>query len=90
MHAPEHATVLEFPPATVPYVRKVHGVQTLLPALLYCPAGHKNAVALVLPAGHAYPALQLPEQPALVSPLTLPNVPAGHRKPLEELAPELQ
>ncbi len=30
------------------------------------------------PAGHAYPALQLPLHAALVKPRTPPNVPPGH------------
>jgi hypothetical protein len=44
----------------------------------YVPAGHSCAVALVDPAGHAYPAVQLPEQAAVVRPEVSPYVPAGH------------
>ena len=35
-------------------------------------------MALVDPAGHAYPAVQLPEQAGVDRPGTLPNRPAGH------------
>jgi hypothetical protein len=43
------------------------------------PAGHTVAVALVDPAGHAYPALQVPLHRAVLNPtaVTLNQVPAG-------------
>jgi hypothetical protein len=54
----------------------------------YCPVGHATAVVMVLPAGHAYPAVQFPEQAGLVSPEAAPKVPAG-QGPLQagELVP---
>jgi hypothetical protein len=42
------------------------------------PAVHTTAVALVEPAGHAYPGLHDPEHEALVRPATAPYVPGGH------------
>jgi hypothetical protein len=48
------------------------------PPTLYLPTPHTTAVALTDPAGHAYPALQFPLQPAVVRPGPLPNRPAGH------------
>ncbi len=45
------------------------------PAKLYRPAGHTAAVALVDPATHAYPALQLASHNAEVKPPTDPYRP---------------
>ncbi len=42
------------------------------------PRGHTRAVLFVDPAGQAYPAVQLPLQPAVDNPTVDPNVPAGH------------
>jgi hypothetical protein len=56
VHTPSHATARPASPAHVP-ARQL--VQASAPASLYCPAGHRNTVALGEPAGHAYPALQL-------------------------------
>ena len=47
------------------------------PLTLYWPAPHSTAVLLVDPTGHAYPALQLPEQLAVGRPAVPPNRPAG-------------
>ena len=48
------------------------------PAKLYCPTGHGFAELLPVPAGQAYPAVQLPLQLGLVLPVVEPNLPAGH------------
>ena len=52
-------------------------VQTPAPAREYHPKGHCTEVADVDPAGHAYPAVQLPLQTTLVRPWVDPKVPAG-------------
>jgi hypothetical protein len=65
-------------PAVAPYVPAGHALHAPAPPTLYRPAAHISAVALVDPAGQAYPALQLPLQPALAIPLTAPYVPARH------------
>jgi hypothetical protein len=48
------------------------------PARLYRPTGQTDAVAFLDPAGHAYPAMQLPLQAAVLAPEATPNLPAGH------------
>ena len=48
------------------------------PAVAYCPARHWDAVALVDPEAHAYPAAQLPLQDAVVRPVVAPYLPGGH------------
>ena len=48
--------------AVLPYSPAVQLVQLPAPVRLYWPARHVTAVALVDPAGHAYPAAQFPEQ----------------------------
>lgn len=48
------------------------------PTALNCPGPHNTAVALVEPAGHAYPAVHSPEQAAEVSPGVAPYTPPGH------------
>jgi hypothetical protein len=70
----------EVRPGSAPYTPRGHGVQLPAPGREYVPAGHTTAVALALPAGQAWPSLQLPEQPALLlnAPSTAPNRPAGH------------
>ena len=65
-------------PDVDPYRPTAHALHTPAPALLYCPAGHTAAVALVDPAAHAYPATQLPEHPAVPSPAVDPYSPAAH------------
>jgi hypothetical protein len=55
-----------------------HAVHKPAPLKLYCPALHTAAVGLTDPATHAYPAVQLPLQDALVRPDVAPKVPAGH------------
>ena len=49
------------------------------PAAAYRPDAHIAAggLATVDPAGHAYPALQLPLQATACKPCVLPNLPAG-------------
>ena len=49
-----------------------HWVQIADAGALYSPAAHRFAVDVTLPEGHAYPAVQLPEQLADVSPDTPP------------------
>jgi len=65
-------------PADAPYSPALQFVHDPAPGKLYSPAPHIDAVAFVLPAGHAYPALQFPEHAGDVSPAVDPNVPAGH------------
>ena len=59
-----------------PYWPAAHGVQALEPAKLYLPTGQGDAVGDVEPAGHTYPAVQLPLQPAVPMPDTAPYRPA--------------
>ncbi len=54
------------------------GVQAPAPAREYVPAPHLTDVALVLPAGQACPAMQLPEQAGEEAARDIPYVPAGH------------
>jgi hypothetical protein len=70
-----------FKPAVVA-LNQVPGGQLLhdpAPAWLYCPAGQMDAVALVDPTGHAYPAVQFPLQTAVLKPskVALNQVPDG-------------
>jgi hypothetical protein len=51
LHRPVHAALVR--PADEPYVPMGHWVHAPAPAKLYVPAGHRVAVALVEPAGHA-------------------------------------
>jgi hypothetical protein len=53
-------------------------VQLLAPWLLYCPAGQTIAVALVDPAGHTYPAVQLPLHSTPPTPGVEAYRPAAH------------
>ncbi len=48
-----------------------------VPPPLHLPAGQMDAVELVDPEGQLYPALQGPEQAAVVKPAVEPNRPAG-------------
>ncbi len=64
-------------PAVAPYVPAGHRLHWPAPPALYWPATHIAAVALVEPATQAYPALQLPLQPALDRPAVAPYVPEG-------------
>ncbi len=82
LHKPVHAADVR--PDTFPYLPPGQLAHALAPDKLYCPAGHKTAVELVDPSGQAYPAEQLPEQPAVTSPVVAPYKPAGHGEhPLE-------
>jgi hypothetical protein len=63
---------------TAPYSPAAQSVHTPAPLTLYRPAGHTAAVALVDPATHAYPALQLASQEGVVSPDTDPYRPLRH------------
>ena len=65
-------------PDDAPNTPAGHVVHTPAPTPLYCPAAHIAAVAFVLPAAHACPALQFPLHAALVRAGVAPNVPAGH------------
>ena len=76
LHKPLHAAVVR--PVSQPYVPGAHGVQSPDPATLYVPDGHSTAVELVLPAGHAYPALHTPLHDADGKHVSLPYVPPGH------------
>ena len=74
---PEQAAVDR--PAVAPYSPAAHAVHVPEPDKLKAPGGHCNAVLIVLPAGHAYPAVQLPEHDGVHGPDMAPNVPPGHR-----------
>ena len=54
-HAAVHELLVR--PAVAPKVPAGQGVHDPDPAKLYCPGEHSSAVALVLPAGQAYPGL---------------------------------
>lgn len=73
-------------PDVEPYRPAGQGRQAPEPAPLNVPAAHNTAVALRDPAGHAYPAVQLPEQLALVSPGAAPYSPGGQSTPVTEPA----
>ena len=75
---PLHAAVVT--PDTFPNRPAGHSVHTDAPDSEYCPSGHTIAVALTLPAGQAYPALQLPLHAAVVIIVAPPYTPAGHRE----------
>jgi hypothetical protein len=64
--------------AAEPYSPAAQSVHSPAPLTLYRPAGHTAAVALVDPATHAYPALQLASQEGVVSPDKEPNLPLRH------------
>ena len=66
-----------FSPGTTPNRPAGHSTQTAAPAVLYWPAGHLAAVALTLPSGHAYPAVQLPLQPLAFMASDSPKRPPG-------------
>ena len=53
-------------------------VHELAPPALYVPLPHLTAVALVEPAGQAYPAAHTPLQLLLDRPVAAPKTPAGH------------
>lgn len=61
-----------------PYRPASQSVQTAAPVRLYRPAGHTTCSADVDPGGHAYPALQLPEQLGEVNADVAPCTPSGH------------
>ena len=63
--------------AVAPYSPAAQFVHTPAPAREYLPAGQLTAVALTDAAGHAYPALQLPEHPAVARPDVDPYRPAA-------------
>jgi hypothetical protein len=65
-------------PSDAPYTPAGHTVHSPDPDTLYVPRPQMLAVPFVDPAGHAYPALQLPLHATLVSPAEAPNLPAGH------------
>jgi hypothetical protein len=73
---PVHAA--DFVALLLPYRPALQFVHDPAPDKLYVPFWHSSAVALVDPSMHAYPAVQLPVQAAVVRPEVLPNVPAGH------------
>jgi hypothetical protein len=60
-----------------PYTPPGQGVQAAAPASEYVPGAQATAVALVEPRGHAYPALQGPEQFDEVRPKVEPYRPPG-------------
>jgi hypothetical protein len=79
-HAPLQFNDAKPTTVTLNHVPPGHTEQNADPDELYWPAGHTNAVALVDPDGHAYPAGHIPLQLDDVKPTTvlLYHVPAGH------------
>ena len=71
--------------AVPPYKPTEQAAHTLHPDCEYRPGGHTAAVALVEPAGHAYPAAHGPSHWVEVIPLTDPYQPAAH-SPLQPTA----
>ena len=65
-------------PDDAPYRPAAHALHTPDPPTLYLPGEQAVAVAAVLPAGHAYPAVQLPEHSDDVRAGLLPYRPASH------------
>ena len=69
------------------------GVQAPAAAREYVPAAHQTDVAETLPAGHANPAVQLPEQVDVFKPVVDPKEPAGQgvhtEAPASEYVPAL-
>jgi hypothetical protein len=84
-HEAVHA--LELNAAVAPYLPAGQALQEPARAALNLPGVHVTAVAFVLPTGHAYPAMQLPEQAADVRFTAAPKVPAGHNE--HTLAPAI-
>ena len=84
-HEAVHAFVVKA--AVAPYLPAGQALQEPARAALNLPGVHVTAVAFVLPTGHAYPAMQLPEQAADVSFTAAPKVPAGQR--VQILAPAI-
>ena len=76
MHTPEHN--MDGMPETLPYRPGPHKLQLPAPDKEYRPAAHTSAVSLVDPAGHAYPALQLPVHDDTLSPDSDPYRPTSH------------
>ncbi len=74
-----------------PYKPAAQGVQAAAPAREYCPTAQLDAVPLVDPAGHAYPAVQPPEHADEDRPVVSPYLPLGHdvheEAPLREYVP---
>ncbi len=75
-HGPLHAAVVR--PGDAPYKPAAHMLQAAAPPRLNVPPGHMKVVALVDPAGHAYPAEQAPEHVHDVRPGAAPYRPPGH------------
>lgn len=76
VHGPLHPAVVS--PALLPYRPAGQGVQAPAPPTLNVPGAHMDAVALVDPAGHAYPGAHGPVQDVFVAPVALPKRPAAH------------
>ncbi len=68
--------------AVPPYRPAGHREHDPAPTRLYRPVGHVNAVAVVDPAAHAYPAEQLPVHVDTISPVVDPNWP-GSQGPVQ-------
>ena len=66
-------------PLMLPYRPAAQATHDPVPDNEYWPAGHNDAVEFVDPAGHAYPALQLPLQLEVVRTELEPKLPAAHK-----------
>ena len=75
VHVPVHTD--DDSAAEAPNLPPGHGSHAPAPTRLYEPGGHWVAVADVLPAGQAYPAVQFPLHADVDSPDAEPKVPAG-------------
>ncbi len=85
MQFPLHAVV--FIAEVAPNCPAAHTLHVDAPALLNHPAGQVATVALVAPAGHAYPAVQTPLHADVFIAEVAPNRPAAHT--MHDDAPEL-
>jgi hypothetical protein len=74
LHPPEQDDVAT--PDVEPYRPALQLIQDPAPASAYVPAGHRDAVGVVDPAGQAYPAEQLPLQDGVGMPDADPYRPA--------------
>jgi hypothetical protein len=74
-HTPWAGPAHRYAPSGPPHAAAEH---TPSPGALYWPVGHRTAVALVEPAGQAYPAAHRPLHPGTVNPGTAPYAPTGH------------
>jgi hypothetical protein len=71
VHSPEHAAVVR--PGVEPKVPPGQSTHAAAPASEYRPTVHRVAVALMDPAGQAYPGVHVPVHVDSVSPVVAPK-----------------